>query len=450
MNRFALILLMSLAASSHAFGNTETMSKSIIRDLGQKGEEVVIYNRNLTFFSDSVTDKQVNDATLEYYYLMQDWYRESHAEEFYVIQPSNNFFQFNKALKTHKKIDKEMKKGTIFSFLYFEDGDVIYDHLPPEDRFNMSLSENSYFASNSMGKSIVSYMYGYAICKGHLTSIDDKIENWPLMERTLYHGQPILNLLNMSSGDSFALEGYGNTFKITGGSIHDQPLKISAATRGELLDTKPKNVGSYSYSNLTSNVLINFLAHKLGENFEEFLREFYQSKIGVKFPIYMNVNKLRASQSAWLKPERTIENITEQGAWKYGLFATRYDYLRIAKAILDDWKLDTCEGKYLKRLYKNAIKTGKEKRTWKKWPEATYPNFGSVAQRYAGQFHTKIKGLYDKTLLVMIGSQGQQIVINLDDERIIVIAAGQQGWYNTKSIAYDLIKTGKIKSGNWN
>ena len=28
--------------------------------------------------------------------------------------------------------------------------------------------------------------------------------------------------------------------------------------------------------------------------------------------------------------------------------ATRYDYLRIAKAMLDDWQNDTCVGKYLK------------------------------------------------------------------------------------------------------
>ena len=50
----------------------------------------------------------------------------------------------------------------------------------------------------------------------------------------------------------------------------------------------------------------------------------------------------------------------------------------------------------------------------------------------------------------MIGADGQQIIINLDDERIVLISAGQEGWYNTKSIAYDLIKSGKMKSGNWN
>ena len=58
--------------------------------------------------------------------------------------------------------------------------------------------------------------------------------------------------------------------------------------------------------------------------------------------------------------------------------------------------------------------------------------------------------MYDKNIIVMNGADGQQIVINLDDERIVVISAGQANWYNTKSIAYDLIKSGKMKSGNWN
>jgi hypothetical protein len=31
--------------------------------------------------------------------------------------------------------------------------------------------------------------------------------------------------------------------------------------------------------------------------------------------------------------------------------ASRYDYLRIAKAILDDWQNDTCVGKYLKSIH---------------------------------------------------------------------------------------------------
>ena len=123
--------------------------------------------------------------------------------------------------------------------------------------------------------------------------------------------------------------------------------------------------------------------------------------------------------------------------------------MRIAKALLDNWKNDTCEGKHLKDLYQRAVPTGNT-RNWNRSPWKSYRDFGSVSQRYAGQFQSGFYGLKNKKVLGMTGANGQQIIINLDDSRIVVISAGQEGWYNTKSIAYDLIKSGKIKSGNWN
>ena len=43
-------------------------------------------------------------------------------------------------------------------------------------------------------------------------------------------------------------------------------------------------------------------------------------------------------------------------------FATRYDYLRIAKAMLDDWQNDTCVGKYLKTIFENRISKDNDKK----------------------------------------------------------------------------------------
>ena len=41
---------------------------------------------------------------------------------------------------------------------------------------------------------------------------------------------------------------------------------------------------------------------------------------------------------------------------RYSFYANRYDYLRIAKTMMDDWHNDTCAGKYLKTIYENRIK----------------------------------------------------------------------------------------------
>ena len=165
----------------------------------------------------------------------------------------------------------------------------------------------------------------------------------------------------MSAGDSHVIGPTSLRFLKTGGNIHHQPLKISVSNEGELKNTRPIANATYSYSNLTSDILFNYVAHKVGNDFGDFLIRFYQNKIGIKYPVYLWLNKLTDGD----KP--IIKNLTEQGAWQYGISATRYDYLRIAEAVLSDWKNDTCEGKYLKGLYDQAVSTDQKDRTWKKW-----------------------------------------------------------------------------------
>ena len=427
----------------HDYDNIQKqIATQIIQNLGNRKKDLVIYEGGL-FQPPRSLKKQMSDASLEYYYLIQDARRKARPNEYYMVQASENYEEFEISNKSHKKIDEQMKKGTIFSYLYYANDKMVYDVLPPKKRFNMALNEESHFASHSMGKSVTSYLLGHAICEGYIGSPDEIINDWPLMESSLYFDQPLIRLLNMSAGDTNVIKKKSGSFTKTGANIHNQPLIVSTQNEDELKNTKPISNASYSYSNLTSDVLFNYVAHRVGEDFDKFLAQFYQQKIGIKYPVYLSLNKLRFGA------EVSINNLTAQGAWQYGIHATRYDYLRIAKAILNDWKNDTCEGKYLKDLYQRAVPTGNT-RNWNTSPGKSYRYFGSVSQRYAGQFQTGFYGLHNKKVLGMIGADGQQIIINLDDSRIIVISAGQEGWYNTKSIAYDLIKSGKMKSGNWN
>ena len=418
------------------------VASKIISNLGEKQRDLVIYDGSL-FQPPKSLKKQLSDASLEYYYLIQDARPKTRPNEYYLIEPSADYTSFEFVSQSHEKIDKQMLHGTLFSFIYFADGKIVYDELPPKGRFNMSLNEQSHFASHSIGKSVTSYLLGHAICNGYIDSTDELVDDWPLMENTLYFGQPLIKLLNMSAGDSHVIAEFSGSFTKTGSGIHNQPLIVSVQKEGELKNTKPIKDAAYSYSNLTSDVLFNFVAHRVGEDFGTFLQNFYQRKIGIKHPVYLWLNRLEFGEIP------SVKSLTSQGAWQYGISATRYDYLRIAKAILDDWKNDTCEGRYLKELYTKAVPTGKTN-NWKQYSGNRYPTFGGVALRYAGQFQTGFFGLTNKKLLGMNGADGQQIIINFDDSRIIVMNAGQEGYYNTKSLAYDLIKSGKIKSGNWN
>ena len=388
-------------------------------------------------------DHQVSDATLEHYYKMVTSLPSRNPRKFYVVNGSENPFLFNQRLETHKKIEDELKHKTIFSFIYFDGENIVYDDVAPKDRFeNLTFTEESYFPSHSMGKSITSYILGHAICQGYIGSISEEITDWPLMENTLYFGQPLINLLNMTAGDTHVIKAKETTFIKTGRHIHSkEPLLKAAQTEGELKNTKPLPDPKYAYSNLTSDILFNYIMHKVGNDFDSFITRFYQDKVRIKYPVYLSMNDVSPN---WKKP--TTESRILQGAGQYSIFATRYDYLRIGKAILDDWQNDTCVGEYLKTIYDRSVPMG-QNRKWRKG--RTYdPDFQSVATQYAGQFYSRFPGLLQQKVIALTGKDGQQIVINLDRGRIVVISAGQEGTYSTRKLAFPLIKSGKLESGN--
>jgi len=429
MFRFVLVLLMSLAVSSQAVAAKNDLEVFP----GHKWE----IPGNL--------DHQVSDATLEHYYKMVTSLPSKQPRKFYVIKGSKTPFLFSQKLETHQKIEDELSNKSIFSFIYFDGEKIVYDAVAPNQRFEkISFTEDSYFPSHSMGKSITSYILGHAICQGYIGSVSEKIRDWPLMEDTLYYGQPLINLLNMTAGDTHVIKEKETRFIKTGRHIHSkEPLLKAVQTDGELKNTKPLPNPKYAYSNLTSDILFNYIMHRVGSDFDDFITQFYQDKVRIKYPVYLSMNDV---SPRWQKP--TTESRILQGAGQYSIFATRYDYLRIGKAILDDWHNGSCVGKYLKTIYDLSVPTGKM-RLWKKG-RTNDPNFGNVATRYAGQFYSHFPELFDQRVIALIGKDGQQIIINLDKFRIVVISAGQEGKYSTKKLAVPLIKSGKMKSGNWN
>ena len=347
-------------------------------------------------------ERQPNDVTIAYYYKKNDTLR-LRLQEAYKVDPSNNPVEFIKKIEQHKVIDREMATKTAFSYLYYEDGLVIYDAMPPDGRFSMVLDNSSYFSSHSMGKSITSYIIGHAICEGYIASIDAPIADWPLMENTLYYGQPLIKLLNMTAGDTNVIKRNEGNFIKTGRNIHGGAaaggLSAFAKNPLELANTKPISAPKFSYSNLTADVLFNYMMHRVGLDFDSFITNFYQNKVRIKHPIYLDMNPLEGRQRF-----PSTEDRIKQGVGRYGVSATRYDYLRIAKAMLDDWQNNTCEGEYLKSIYDRRVSANRRVDTWNKkdrrWGEAS---FGRVSTKYGGQFWTDAAGLSGRNVLMMNG-----------------------------------------------
>ena len=124
-------------------------------------------------------------------------------------------------------------------------------------------------------------------------------------------------------------------------------------------------------------------------------------------------------------------------------FASRYDYLRIAKAIMEDYQNDTCVGKYLKEIHERRIKKNVKDTNFEE------PGYGSTST-YGGQFHMDYPGLKNRVIFGMSGYGGQAILIDVENSRIVVVNSihynNTKYKYNVKKLLIDPIKKGKWKN----
>tara|TARA_B110001452_G_C15206061_1_gene418398 strand:+ start:124 stop:1548 length:1425 start_codon:yes stop_codon:yes gene_type:complete len=359
-----------------------------------------------------------NLDTLIYYFYK---YQYSHLEngsgtynwDTFEINPKSQFYKFKTNLKEDKHVKKEMSKKALLSYLLYEDDKIKVDEISPKDRFGNFVNNETKLRSMSIGKTMVSYVMGHAICRGYIDSVDSRLNDWPLIKNTLYENQKIIDLLNMNAGD----QNYVNrsNFKKHNGDVDT----ITTAESMKILYNSKKSQSKYNYNALVPHLLLNYISFK-SDGFEKLLEDIFQ-----------NEAKIEHSVSFFKHPrnEQTYGNANSM------FFATRYDYLRIAKSMLDDWQNDTCMGKYLKTLYKNQIPKGN-------FDQGFYDRDSFTGtKKYAGFFHTGYSGMKKRAVMGMSGYGGHEIIIDFDRSRIIVIHSMHVN-YNWKKIAHSVIKNG--------
>ena len=111
----------------------------------------------------------------------------------------------------------------------------------------------------------------------------------------------------------------------------------------------------------------------------------------------------------------------------------RYDFLRVAKAMLDDWKNDTCLGKYLKTIHERRIP--KNNKNYNNKIKNAY-NYG---RSYGGQFHFDFRGFKNRNIFALDGAYGQSIIIDMDNSKIVSINGIHMN-YNWHKIALSALK----------
>ena len=340
-----------------------------------------------------------------------------------TIKPSLKPYEFEFDLTEYEFLNKEMERKAIASYLYFEKGKVIIDKISPKDRLGELINNKTRLRSNSMGKSLASVILGHAICEGYIESIDTKINDWPLLKGSLYENHKLIDLLNMASGDqkyvydSFLLKN-GKRNRNDGYGVDD----MSARFIGVEFKDKKASKKKYNYNNINTNLILNYVLFKSNGNFDKLLNKIFQEKARIKHEVFFF--KKHVSD--------------ELGNADNMFYATRFDYLRIAKVLMDDYQNNTCFGKYLKEIYKRRIP--------KNLGEEGEPAFNRTYS-YGGQFHMDYPGLKDRVVFGFGGRSGQAILIDMENSRIIVLNSihynNGRYKYNVKKLLINPIKHGK-------
>ena len=326
----------------------------------------------------------------------------------YNVEKSNRPYSFESDLRENKDVKNEFQKTALLSYLLYENGKIVVDEITPKERFGELFNNQSKLHSQSAGKSITSYIVGHAICDGYISSIDAKIDDWPAAKNTLYDNQKIINLLNMNAGDHKYVTQNG----LINSNRWYNSYPVEDILQNEFRNSK-KSTSKHNYHGFLTNLLGTYVLHKTGDNFQILLDKVFQEKAQIEESVF------------FLKQENATVN--DKTFWNQ-FYGNRYDYLRVARAILNDWQQDTCVGKYLKNVYDTAIPKNKRYSSGFRL---------GYTEKYAGQFHTHFQGIH-RPIVMMDGFGGQIFVIDFERERIIAIQAIHDN-FNFKKLVFDVL-----------
>jgi len=316
------------------------------------------------------------------------------------------------------KVKEEIsnKKTGLVSYILFENNKILIDE-------NRKSKYKGPYPSHSVGKSLVSLVTGYAMCGGYINhTVYDRID-YPTVVGTLYENQKLINLLNMQAGDDEIvgdrIYGHDNPIKGKGPNVNVVPIK--KVMKKYFKDVDGLEPGTYfNYSAMTTNVIINYVIYKTGDDWEKLLHKIFVEDAKVSKRVYFG-----KTLDKWGKRKTGNRKSGEYG--RYSFYADRYDYVRIANLMMNHWQNDTCVGKYLKTMYENRID--------RNYSTSKFNGNHRVALTYGGQFLWDAVGVEDRPILMMDGAHGQQVVIDFDNNKIIT-AHSVERRYDYYSLIY--------------
>lgn len=424
MIRFALVLLTSLAVSSQAASAVKWNNSS---DDGK----AVNYRKGGGIPTEIPESARPNDATISLYEegRRRFFNRRKNQGSMYTIKPKGNAEKFKSTENPNSKIlNRQFEKGFMLSYLFYDNGIIKYDGVPESGRFDKDINDETLFFTHSTGKSIVSYIVGHAICEGYISSKSEQID-WPLMSKTLYQGQPLINLLNMSAGDKHTIDEDRSHY-VMGSKKHHRDMDL--VTISKLLEGTERKGDELFYNNFLADVIANYIAYRSGEQYESLLNFVFQDKIKIENEVHFELHRVTSAYG-----NEFFRDLQTRAS--YSFLITRKDLLRVAVAMMRDYQQQTCVGKYLKEMQLQA-KDWPKYRPNKKRAELYLHNY---AKKYGGQFYFDFQKMKGRNILATEGYNGQNMMIDFDNSKIVVTQSAATGW-NQKTFVLKVIQTGKL------
>ena len=428
MKKILGIIVLSLFMSNYSYANYLNEYKIWLTDNNQN--KYLPLSKKLTNNKNKLGERfkwDYNPTLEELHYQVFHYLEDDKGFSKQETIGSENPYKFNFNLEEDKYVDKKLNNSGLLSYLMFREGNIVIDKISPKERLGSLFNNKTKWTSASAGKSLTGYLVGQAICDGYIDSIDVRLNDWPLLKNTLYENVKLIDLLNMAAGDQkFIKNHFKKELKKKGRERNVNNNTIKKHMKGTFKETQP-SYNKYNYSNLVSNIIINYVWFKSNGNFYKITDRVFKEKAQIEDSVYflkMNENTVNNG----------YEVTDESGALRYSFRANRYDYLRIAKAIMEDWQNDTCVGKYLKNINEKKISKNLEYKS----------NLGaySYSKSYGGQFHLNFPGFKKRNIFAFDGAYGQSILIDMDKSIIIVINAVHNN-YNWKKIALNKLKKAK-------
>jgi len=374
-----------------------------------------------------------NDATISLFEVRKKNFidRRRSQGRLYIVPPKGNAktFTYEKNISS-SKIDKQLSEGYLLSYLFYDNGVIKYDGKAKKGRFRDDITDETLFYTHSTGKSITSYIVGHAICDGYISSVDEIID-WPLMENTLYHGQPLRSLLNMAAGDKHVVNKRSNRFMGSSEYHRDMGLDTIALL---LQGTKAKGNKNF-YNNALADIIANYIVFKSGKDYDKLMKKVFQDKIKIANEIAYEKHGQSMNKSLTIRKY----NGSPQTLASYSYYMTRLDFLRFAEAMMKDYQNETCVGNYLRESQQQSKKWFKYRPT----KENAQWYLHNYSKKYGSQFYFDFKGLKKRNIIGTEGYNGQNILIDLDNSRIVVTNSAATGW-NVKTYMLNVIKKGKL------